>query len=112
MRIALPTAGGQLCMHFGHCEIFTLVDVDEKTKVVTATREVVPPPHEPGVLPKWLHEQGATVIIAGGMGMRAQQFFKEYGIQVVVGASSGSPQSVVSDWLTGKLVTGSNVCDH
>lgn len=29
MKIAIPMAGGQLCMHFGHCEQFALVDVDE-----------------------------------------------------------------------------------
>ena len=74
MRIAVPTANGKLCMHFGHCQQFVLVDVEgeEITKVEAAT----PPPHAPGVLPKWLHEQGANVIIASGMGMRAQNLFK------------------------------------
>ena len=28
MRFAIPLAEGQLCMHFGHCEQFALVDVD------------------------------------------------------------------------------------
>ena len=99
-------------MHFGHCEKFVIMDVDDKKKTVTGTKEAVPPPHEPGVLPKWLHEQGVNVIIAGGMGMRAQQFFQQYGIQVVVGASGGVPQAVVQEWLKGTLITGSNVCDH
>ena len=44
--------------------------------------------------------------------MRAQQFFKEFGIDVVVGASGDSPTSVIEEWLDGKLVTGQNVCDH
>lgn len=112
MKIAIPTAGGKLCMHFGHCETFVLVNVDEKTKTITDKEEVVPPAHEPGVLPKWLHEKGANVIIAGGMGMRAQQFFEQYGIQVVVGAPSDHPQTIVLNWLKGELVTGGNICDH
>lgn len=112
MKIALPTANGQLCMHFGHCEKFVLIVTDDKTKIILATTEAVPPPHEPGVLPKWLHELGVNVIIAGGMGMRAQQFFKEYGIQVVVGASGGTPETLVKEWLKGTLKVGSNVCDH
>lgn len=112
MKIAIPTAGGKLCMHFGHCEKIVLVNVDEKTKTITDKEEVVPPAHEPGVLPKWLHEKGANVIIAGGMGMRAQQFFEQYGIQVVVGAPADHPQTVVLNWLKGELVTGGNICNH
>jgi predicted Fe-Mo cluster-binding NifX family protein len=112
MRIALPTANGLLCLHFGHCEKFVFMDVEETAKAVTHVSEAVPPPHEPGVLPKWLHEQGVNVIIAGGMGMRAQQFFEQYGIKVVVGAGAADPRVLVMDWLKGTLAVGSNVCDH
>ena len=112
MKIALPVAEGKLCLHFGHCEKFVIVDVDDTTKTITGKEEAVPPPHEPGVLPKWLHEKGATVIIAGGMGTRAQQFFQQFGIKVVVGASPDHPQTIVLNYLKGTLVTGSNVCDH
>jgi ATP-binding protein involved in chromosome partitioning len=112
MKIAVPTAEGKLCMHFGHCEKFVIVDVDDTTKTITGKDEVVPPQHEPGALPKLLHEKGVTVIIAGGMGMRAQQFFTQYGIKVVVGAPAEHPQTVILNWLKGELVTGSNICDH
>lgn len=112
MKIALPTAGGQLCMHFGHCEKIVIMDVDDTTKAIISSIEAVPPPHEPGVLPKWLHELKVNVIIAGGMGMRAQQFFKEYNIQVVVGAAGGEPKTLVNDWFNGTLTVGTNVCDH
>ena len=112
MRIAIPTADDRLCMHFGHCQKFVLIDVDEDKRTITGKTEAVPPPHEPGVLPKWLHDQQVGVIIAGGMGMRAQQLFREYGIEVVVGAPAEHPQTVALGWLDGTLATGSNVCDH
>ena len=112
MKIAIPVAEGRLCMHFGHCQTFSLVEVDEETKKVTGSKSVIPPPHEPGVLPKWLHEQGANVIIAGGMGMRAQQFFQQFGIKVVVGAPAETPEKVAELWVQGNLETGSNICDH
>lgn len=112
MKVAIPTADEKLCMHFGHCEKFVIVDVDEGKKEITAREEAVPPPHEPGVIPRWLHEKGADVIIAGGMGMRAQQIFEQCGIKVVVGAPAEHPQQVVLDWINGSLVTGGNVCDH
>ena len=112
MKIAIPIVDGQLCLHFGHCAHFALVDVDEKNKQIAAQKLVEPPPHEPGVLPKWLHEQGATVILAGGMGARAQQLFQQNGIQVVVGCPTTAPETLVASFLAGTLVAGENVCDH
>jgi ATP-binding protein involved in chromosome partitioning len=73
---------------------------------------VVPPPHEPGLLPTWLQEQGVDVIIAAGMGSRAQGLFLGKGIHVVTGASSEAPAKVVGEYLRGELMTGANVCDH
>jgi len=112
MKIAIPVADGKLCMHFGHCEQFALLAADEKTKKVTGKQMLIPPPHEPGVLPRWLHEQGANVIIAGGMGQRAQALFAENNIKVVVGAASGDPEELASQYLAGVLASGTNVCDH
>jgi Mrp family chromosome partitioning ATPase/predicted Fe-Mo cluster-binding NifX family protein len=112
MKIAIPIADGRLCMHFGHCEQFALVEVDEGAKAVRGTTYLTPPPHEPGVLPRWLHEQGANVIIAGGMGQRAQGLFSENGIQVIVGAPAETLEDVISAYLAGTLKVGQNVCDH
>jgi ATP-binding protein involved in chromosome partitioning len=112
MKIAIPTAQNKLCMHFGHCETFVIATADEIEKKIIAKEEATPPPHAPGVLPRWLHEKGVNVIIAGGMGMRAQQLFAQNGIQVVVGAPCEHPQTLVLNWLKGTLETGSNVCDH
>ncbi len=112
LKIAIPTAEGRLCPHFGHCEQFALFDVDADKQTILKTTMLVPPPHEPGLLPTWLQEQGADVIIAGGMGSRAQELFLGKGIHVVTGASQEAPAKVVTDYLTGALKTGTNVCDH
>ena len=112
MKIAIPTAGGKLCMHFGHCEQFALVEADQSSGSIRNTTYVTPPPHEPGVLPKWLHEKGADVIIAGGMGQRAQSLFSQNNIRVVVGASGEKPEEIAKNYLEGTLRTGQNVCDH
>jgi predicted Fe-Mo cluster-binding NifX family protein len=111
MKIAIPVADGRLCMHFGHCEQFALVDVEQDGAGVKTTY-LTPPPHEPGVLPRWLHEQGADVIIAGGMGQRAQQLFAQSGVKVVVGAPAEAPERIVESYLKGTLVSGENFCDH
>ena len=107
MRYAIPTENGKLAMHFGHAGEFTLVDVENGQ--VFRTQAVTPPPHEPGLLPRWLKEQGATVIIAGGMGQRAQGLFAENGIQVVIGAEAAPVEDLVRQHLAGSLKTGENV---
>ena len=112
MRIAIPTADGRLCPHFGHCEQFAFVDVDEAAKTIAAPVFKTPPPHEPGVLPRWLHAEGVNLVLAGGMGQRAQQIFAEAGVEVLVGAPSEAPERLVGAWLEGTLQTGDNVCDH
>ena len=112
MRIALPIAEGKLTMHFGHCEQFALIDVDPEAKEITSQRAVDAPPHQPGLLPKWLAEQGANVIIASGMGGRALALFADQQIEVIIGVSAGLPEEIVRNYLAGELQAGSNVCDH
>ena len=112
MKIAIPLANGKLCMHFGHCEFFALVDVDREAGKIMGREDIVPPPHEPGLLPPWLAERGANMIIAGGMGQRAQELFARSGISVIVGAPAESPESLVGEYLAGTLTTGENACDH
>jgi predicted Fe-Mo cluster-binding NifX family protein len=36
MKIAIPVVDKQLCLHFGHCAQFALVDVDDANKEITA----------------------------------------------------------------------------
>ncbi len=112
MKIAVPVAEGRLCMHFGHCETFAIVEVDEANREVAGVSSHTPPPHEPGVLPKWLSEQGVNLVIAGGMGQRAQALFMNAGVDVVVGAPAGEPEELVRAYLSGTLESGANFCDH
>ncbi len=112
MKIAIPCANGLLCMHFGHCEKFAILNVDPQAKTILETELLTPPPHEPGVLPKWIAEQGVNLVIAGGMGARAQSLFTDAGIKVLVGAKGGSPEELATAYMNDSLVTGENVCDH
>ena len=110
LKVAVPLAKGLLCNHFGHCEQFAVLDVlDGK---IGESSLHVPPPHEPGVLPRWLGDLGVNLIIAGGMGQRALNLFAEGGITVVTGAPNLEPETLVQSYLTGSLRTGPNVCDH
>jgi len=112
MKIAVPTSGGRLAAHFGHCEQFALFEIDGDPPAAVGSEALTAPAHAPGLLPQWLNEQGADVIIAGGMGRRAQNLFAQSGIDVVVGAPSEQPERVVELYLAGELETGDNICDH
>lgn len=112
MKIAIPLADGKLSAHFGHCTQFALIEADPVERNILQREDVDAPPHEPGLLPRWLGERGVEVIIAGGMGRRALQLFAAQNIRVVVGAPAGSPEKLVADFLAGTLTEGENICDH
>lgn len=112
MKIAIPSTGGKVCMHFGHCDVFDVFEVDKVGKKIIKKESLTPPPHEPGVLPKWLATQDVECIIAGGMGSRAQQLFQQNNISVITGAPADTTESIIDLYLNEKLVTGSNTCDH
>ena len=112
MRIAIPLAQGKRSLHFGHCDQFAIFEIDDDHKKIINRNDETPPAHAPGVLPQWLHENNVGVIIAGGMGQRAQQLFAQHGIEVIIGAPSGTPEELVSAFLQDTLETGENICDH
>jgi len=112
MKIAIPVEAGRVSMHFGHCREFVVYEVDEAGKTILGKTSHTPPPHEPGVLPRWLHELGADVIITGGMGPRAQQLFAQNGIEVVLGSPADAPEHIAAAYLNGALQLGENTCDH
>jgi len=110
-KIAVPVdESGVLDAHFGHCKIIVLIDT--KDKAIVAEEKVVPPPHEPGLLPRWLAEKGVTDIIAGGMGQKAIQLFNKGGINAFVGAPKLSAAELINGHLQGSLSFTANYCNH
>jgi len=112
MRYALPVSGGMVSPHFGHCEQFALIDVDEERRVIVRKELVSSPGHEPGLLPKWLAEEGVSVIIASGMGSRAQNLFRQNRIEVIINVLEDDPEKAVRRYLEGTLEVGDDVCNH
>jgi predicted Fe-Mo cluster-binding NifX family protein len=111
MKIAIPVAEGTICTHFGHCQQFCFLTIDNNK--ITGKEMLTPPPHEPGVLPRWIAEQKATLILAGGMGQRAQELLAQNGIKVITGVQGGqTPEAATEAYLNGTLQTGANACSH
>ena len=112
MKYAVPISGGTMSPHFGHCEYFALFEIDEESRKIINREDAPSPEHQPGLLPAWLAEKGVSVVIAGGMGPRAQEIFRQNGIKVVIGALEDDPEKAVLAHISGVLTTGDNVCDH
>ena len=108
--IAIPMENGMLCAHFGHCQQFAVVKIEDSKIVEIA--EYTPPEHIPGLYPKWVTQFGTTDVIAGGMGQKAVDLFNEQNINVFVGAPQKSAKELVEDFVADKLSLSGNYCNH
>lgn len=108
--IALPMENGALCAHFGHCEYFTIITVENSQ--IVGVKHITPPEHVPGLYPRWVAEQGVTDVIAGGMGQKAINLFIEQNVNAFVGAPLKDANEIVEDFIAGKLDLNANYCNH
>lgn len=109
LKIAVATQGRLVSPHFGHCDGFTFYETDGK-KIVNESF-MPSPPHQPGLLPQLLHEKGARVVIAGGMGGGAIELFNENEITVITGAK-GDVKIVLQAYLDGDLSQTTEICQE
>ncbi len=103
--------GGQVSQHFGRCPYYVIVDVEGND--IKKTNTVDNPyyhNHVPGKVPQFIKEQGAHVMIAGGMGPRAIDMFSNFDIEVVTGAV-GNTGNVLQAYLRGEI-SGVEPCKH
>jgi predicted Fe-Mo cluster-binding NifX family protein len=90
--------------HFGRCPYFVLIDVEDRdVSAVNAVQNPFYGHHQPGQVPAFIHEQKADVMLSGGMGSRAIQFFQNFGIRAATGAS-GTVRMSLERYLGGELV--------
>jgi len=102
---------GQISQHFGRCPYYLLVEVEgSEIKKTDAVDNPYYDDHIPGMVPKFINEQGANVMVAGGMGPRAIDMFSNFGIEVVTGAV-GNTGNVLQAYLKGEI-SGVEPCKH
>lgn len=111
-KIALPTRCGQIDDHFGHCEFYTVVSVNEENQIVGI--QTIPSPQGCGCksnIASILQEDGVTVMLAGNMGSGALNKLTACGIQVLRGCN-GPVMDVVQAYLEGKILDSGIACLH
>lgn len=110
MKICIPTSEGKLCGHFGHCDSFTFAEINPETKEILNIEERVP---EEGISCQsaaWISEQGASKVLAGGIGGRPLMMFAQNGIEVVAGCPELPIKEILEKYLSNTLETGENAC--
>lgn len=112
MKIAIPTLEGKLCAHFGHCESFTFVDVNPETKEILNIINTAPDEGISCQSANWVAEQGANLVLAGGMGGRPYAMLVQNGVEVVTGCPELDIKEIVKLYLTNSLEIGENACGH
>lgn len=107
--LAVPSAlpGGldaQMGMHFGHCDIYTLVDIEDGAIKNVTTLENVPHHHGGCMAPvQHLASHGVKALLAGGMGMRPLMGFQQVGVEVFYAGMFPTVGAAVQAFLEGKL---------
>ncbi len=109
-KIAIPVEKGKRCAHFGHCEKFYVAVIDNNK--IKEEQEITPPEHQPGLYPKWMKSLGVQCVIAGGMGEKAQDLFRQNGIQLYTGVPVKTAADLAQDYIQGTLKSGVNSCNH
>ena len=109
MKIAVAAMGNTVAQHFGHCENFIFFDTEDGK--IKGVNSVPNPGHRPGFLPNFLADNGAEVVIAGGMGGGAVDIFNERNVEVIVGAS-GDAQAAAEAYLKGELESTGSICHN
>lgn len=99
MKIAIPTKDNFVDDHFGHCEYYTIFEIDDDKNIVSQQRFDSPVGCgcKSNVIPLLVNE-GVSLMLAGNMGAGAYQRLLTSGISVIRGCS-GSVKDVFNSWL-------------
>ncbi|WP_105619487.1 NifB/NifX family molybdenum-iron cluster-binding protein [Vallitalea okinawensis] len=105
--VAIAKERDTVASHFGHCEGFMLYYIEENS--IVGNRYLKNPEHVPGFLPEFLKKNKVNIVIAGGMGSKAQELFKAHGIDVYVGVE-GSLEEVINSYMSQSIISTESVC--
>lgn len=112
MKIALPTRDGMIDSHFGHCDHFTIMEINDNKEIVSTSK--LESPQGCGCksnIASTLAELGVEWMLAGNMGQGAVNVLNGQNIKVVRGCS-GEVEAVANEWLKGNVADNLIACDH
>ena len=98
IKIAIPSKENQVDNHFGHCEYFSVIELNDELEV---THQYEMPASEncgcKSNLAEKLAAEGVTILLAGGIGQGAINKLRSANIEVLAGFS-GTSKEVINRW--------------
>jgi predicted Fe-Mo cluster-binding NifX family protein len=116
MRIALSVENdngleSHIAQHFGRSPFFAFVDLEgEQVKSIEVIANPFVGGHRHGQVPTFINDQSANVMISGGMGRGAVNFFDSFGIETATGAE-GTVEQTLARYFKGELSKDAS-CGH
>jgi len=112
MKIAVATRENKVDEHFGHCESYTIYEVNDfgviiNTEILSSTVGCGCQSNIASIL----HEKEVQVLLAGNMGSGAFSHLDNFGIRVYRGCS-GNVRQLVEDYIQGSIIDSGIVCKH
>ncbi|MEG1556598.1 MAG: NifB/NifX family molybdenum-iron cluster-binding protein [Bacteroidales bacterium] len=110
MKIAIPTINQQVDDHFGHCDHYTIFEINQENQIINS--EKLPAGQGCGCksnIASVLHLRGVEVMLAGNMGEGAKNVLEAAQIKVIRGCS-GDVTELVNRYLAGTLNDSGKGC--
>ncbi len=112
MKIAFPTRDGRIDDHFGHCDHYTIMTLDNNNNIINNER--LDSPTGCGCksnIATILSDIGVKLMLAGNIGQGAINTLNSNKIKVVRGCS-GKIEEVAAKWLAGEIKDQEIICNH
>ncbi|WP_053185802.1 NifB/NifX family molybdenum-iron cluster-binding protein [Sunxiuqinia dokdonensis] len=110
IKIAIPSKANQVDSHFGHCEYFSIVELNDQLET---TRQYTMNATEncgcKSNLAQDMAAEGVSILLAGGIGQGAINKLKSANIEVLAGFS-GAIEEVVERWKNKDYQLDISVC--
>lgn len=112
MKITIPTRNNEVDDHFGHCDYYTIYEIDDQKNILS--KELLRTQGGCGCksnVAGILKEMGVTVMLAGNMGQGALNMLLAHNIKVIRGCH-GSTEDLISPYLQGEISDSDIICEQ
>lgn len=112
MKITIPTRNNEVDDHFGHCDYYTIYEIDDQKNILS--KELFRTQGGCGCksnIAGILKEMGITVMLAGNMGQGALNMLHAHNIKVMRGCH-GSTDDLISSYLLGVISDSDIICEQ
>ncbi len=108
-KVAFPIENGRLCSLFEESNQFRIFTTEDHKSIDENLLTV--PPHQSGLVPFWLFNNGVTDVFVNRIGHEAISKFNRLKINVFVGVKLTTPEEIIEEYLCGTLETNGSFVD-